>query len=62
VPDVSLFLAGGITPDNIAEALSHFSPDGVDLSSGVEETVGTKSPALVNQLMKKIRNFEASHN
>jgi phosphoribosylanthranilate isomerase len=62
LPDVSLFLAGGINPDNITEALSQVSPDGVDLSSGVEEEVGKKNPALVNQLIKKIRNFEGTLN
>ena len=60
VPEVFLFLAGGITPDNITEALSQVSPDGVDLSSGVEDEVGKKNPALVNQLMKHIRNFEGT--
>lgn len=62
LPDVSLFLAGGITPDNITEALFQVSPDGVDLSSGVEEAVGKKNPALVNQLMEKVRNFEVTGN
>lgn len=62
LPDVFLFLAGGITPDNITEALSQVSPDGVDLSSGVEEEVGKKNPALVKQLMTKIRNFEGPIN
>ena len=62
LPDVFLFLAGGINPDNITEALSKVSPDGVDLSSGVEEEVGKKNPALVNQLMKKIRDFEVTCN
>ena len=62
LPNVSLFLAGGITPDNITEALSQVSPDGVDLSSGVEEEVGKKNPALVKQLMTKIRNFEGPIN
>ena len=62
LPDVTLFLAGGINPDNITEALSKISPDGVDLSSGVEEEVGKKNPALVNQLMKQIRNCEVTLN
>jgi phosphoribosylanthranilate isomerase len=62
LPEVSLFLAGGITPANITEALSQVSPDGVDLSSGVEDEVGKKNPALVSQLMKHIRNFEVTPN
>ena len=62
LPDVFLFLAGGINPDNITEALSKVSPDGVDLSSGVEEAVGKKNPALVNLLMEKIRALEVTNN
>jgi phosphoribosylanthranilate isomerase len=60
LPDVSLFLAGGINPDNISEALSQVSPDGIDLSSGVEKEVGKKNPKLVKQLINKIRNFEVT--
>jgi phosphoribosylanthranilate isomerase len=62
LPDVTLFLAGGINPGNITEALSTVSPDGVDLSSGVEEEVGKKNQALLNQLMRQIRNWEATIN
>jgi phosphoribosylanthranilate isomerase len=36
-----LFIAGGLTPDNITDLLAGHSPDGVDISSGVE-TGGTK--------------------
>jgi phosphoribosylanthranilate isomerase len=36
-----LFVAGGLTPDNVSELLAAHSPDGVDISSGVE-TRGTK--------------------
>lgn len=37
-------LAGGLNADNIAEALHHCTPDGVDLNSGVELAPGMKSP------------------
>ncbi len=35
-------LAGGLTPDNILEALNQLQPDGIDLSSGVERSPGDK--------------------
>ncbi len=35
-PSVPWWLAGGLNPDNIATALHHLHPDGIDLSSGVE--------------------------
>jgi phosphoribosylanthranilate isomerase len=53
--DMFLFLAGGIHPGNAREALLQVSPDGVDLSSGVERSVGRKDPALVKSLVSEAR-------
>ena len=38
---LKLFVAGGLTPDNVTELLSRYRPDGLDISSGVE-TDGAK--------------------
>ncbi len=49
--NMPLFLAGGINPDNVGEALRQVHPDGIDLSSGVEHAPGHKDPALVRRLV-----------
>jgi len=47
-----LFLAGGITPENVRDAVRQVHPDGIDLSSGVERSRGKKDPALVRRLIE----------
>ncbi len=48
-------LAGGIMPHNVFEALISVAPDGIDLSSGVEESPGKKSRDKLETLFAEIR-------
>jgi len=50
-----VFLAGGITPDNVRQAIEEVKPYGIDLSSGVESSVGKKDAAKLNALMETVR-------
>lgn len=52
---VPVWLAGGIHPENVGEALEAVDPHGIDLCSGVEERPGKKDPQKVRALMERIR-------
>ncbi len=51
------FLAGGLGPDTIGQALSLCAPDGVDLNSSLETTPGVKNPVLLRQAVNTIHSF-----
>ncbi len=51
----ALVLAGGLTPDNVAEAVAAFGPDVVDVSSGVETTPGRKDPERMRRFVAAAR-------
>ncbi|MEH2300229.1 MAG: phosphoribosylanthranilate isomerase [Nostoc sp.] len=57
-PSCPWFLAGGLTADNIVEALSQVNPSGVDLSSGVERSPGNKDLDKVAKLFEKLGSRE----
>jgi len=49
-PPLPWLLAGGLNPENVARALQLLSPDGIDLSSGVERSPGDKDLDKVARL------------
>jgi phosphoribosylanthranilate isomerase len=51
-----LLLAGGLTPDNVAAAIDHVRPWGVDVSSGVEAEPGRKDHHKVREFVAKVRS------
>ena len=46
-PSVRLIAAGGLSPENVAQAIQTLQPWGVDVVSGVERAPGTKDPARI---------------
>lgn len=53
-PAIPWFLAGGLTPDNITQALTQLHPQGIDLSSGVERSPGDKDLDKVHALFQHL--------
>jgi phosphoribosylanthranilate isomerase len=54
------FLAGGMSPENVAAAISLVRPDGIDVASGVESEPGIKDPAKVEKLFERVRRGAVS--
>jgi phosphoribosylanthranilate isomerase len=53
-PSCPWLLAGGLTPENVSDALNQLKPYGIDLSSGVERAPGDKDLKKVAQLFQQL--------
>lgn len=49
-----VILAGGIRPDNVAQAIAEARPFAVDVASGVEARPGKKDPRALRSLMRAV--------
>jgi phosphoribosylanthranilate isomerase len=57
-----VIVAGGLTSENISEAIGILKPWGVDVSSGVERSPGRKDPTKVQSFIQAVRKAESQPN
>lgn len=56
--DLPWFLSAGLTPDNVAAAITQLRPSGVDISSGVENASGEKDLRLIKKFIHAVQSKE----
>jgi phosphoribosylanthranilate isomerase len=60
-PSLDYVLSGGLNAANVAEALAHARPSGIDISSGVESAPGVKDVRLIEDFFRAVRATAGRH-
>jgi phosphoribosylanthranilate isomerase len=55
-----LFLSGGLTPDNVADAIAAVQPFAVDASSGLEQSPGQKDHLKIKEFIRNVRTADTA--
>lgn len=59
-PTCDWWLAGGLTPHNVTDALTLVAPSGIDLSSGLENAPGDKNLERVQSLFHQLKTYKST--
>lgn len=58
--EIPFYLAGGLTPENVGEAVRTVHPDGVDVATGIEQAPGIKNHTKIRAFIRAARDAEKS--
>ncbi len=64
LPDINqpIILAGGLTADNVAQAISQVKPFAVDVCGGVEATKGVKDHGKIRDFIRRVKTADSKDN